>query len=166
MVNELALKSFRLKNFKAVRDSGVVNFTPLTVLIGDNGSGKSSLVEGLQTYQRIVNDGLDEAMQMWRGFEYIINPPLRNGHLMREDSPRITPIEFELSGLYFSPIYKKDFGSPHYKTVMKVNKEPTSEFIFIEKEIVYYRKRKVLERSSRGGDLVHQQRAAIWYTSR
>ena len=150
MANKLALKSFRLKNFKAIQDSKLVKFTPLTVLIGDNGSGKSSLVEGLQTYQRIVADELDDAMQMWRGFEYIINPPLRNGHLIREGSPKITPIEFELSGLYFSPIYKKDFGAPHYKTVMKVNKEPTSEFIFIEKEIVYYRGRKVLARDSTG----------------
>ena len=73
MAKKLALKSFRLKNFKAIRDSEVVLFTPLTVLIGNNGSGKSSLVEGLQTYQRIVTDGLDAAMQMWRGFEYIRN---------------------------------------------------------------------------------------------
>ena len=57
MAKNLALKSFRLKNFKAIRDSGVVKFTPLTVLIGDNGSGKSSLVEGLSTYQRIVTKG-------------------------------------------------------------------------------------------------------------
>ena len=71
--NHLALESFRLKNFKAVRDSGPVRFGPLTVLIGDNGSGKSSLIEGLQTYQRIVTDGLDKAMQMWRGFEYVRN---------------------------------------------------------------------------------------------
>ena len=73
MGKNLALKSFRLKNFKAIRDSGVVKFTPLTVLIGDNGSGKSSLVEGLQTYQRIVTDGLDSAMGMWQGFEFIRN---------------------------------------------------------------------------------------------
>ena len=150
MANTSMLKSFRLKNFKAIRDSGVVKFTPLTVLIGNNGSGKSSLIDGLQTYQRIVADGLDEAMQMWRGFEYITNPPLHNGRLIGEDSPKITPIEFELSGLYFSPIFKKDSGSPHYKTVMKVNKEPTSELIFIEKEIVYYRRRKVLARDSTG----------------
>ena len=73
MGKKLALKSFRLQNFKAIRDSGVVKFTPLTVLIGDNGSGKSSLIEGLQTYQRIVTDGLDAAMGMWRGFEFIRN---------------------------------------------------------------------------------------------
>ena len=73
MSNELALKSFRLKNFKAIRDSGVVKFTPLTVLIGDNGSGKSSLVEGLQTYQSIVKNGLVTALKQFGGFTKICN---------------------------------------------------------------------------------------------
>lgn len=67
----LALRTFRLQNFKAVRDSGPVRFTPLTAFIGNNGSGKSSLIEGLETLQSIVRDGLDEAMQTWRGFENI-----------------------------------------------------------------------------------------------
>jgi hypothetical protein len=37
----LPLRSFRLQNFKAARDSGTVRFGPLTVFIGNNGSGKS-----------------------------------------------------------------------------------------------------------------------------
>ncbi len=149
MANKLALKSFRLKNFKAIRDSGVVRFSPLTVLIGDNGSGKSSLVEGLQTYQRIVTDGLDEAMQMWRGFECAANPPLEYGDFTTEHSPKVNPIEFELSGLIVSSISQKA-GSSNYRTIMKVNREPRAELIFIEKEIVYYKRRKVLERHSDG----------------
>lgn len=67
------LQTFRLRNFKAVRDSGVVKFTPLTVFIGNNGSGKSSLIEGLETFQSIVIDGLDEAMNRWRGFDFVWN---------------------------------------------------------------------------------------------
>ena len=69
----LAVRSFRLRNFKAVRDSGVVKFTPFTVLIGNNGSGKSSLIEGLETFQTIATQGLDEAIERWRGFEFIWN---------------------------------------------------------------------------------------------
>jgi len=65
------LKSFRVKNFKAIKDSGSVKLTPLTVFIGNNGSGKSSLIESLQTVQDIVDDGLDRAMQNWFGFEHI-----------------------------------------------------------------------------------------------
>ena len=43
------LNSVRIENFKAVRKSGTVTLTPLTVFIGNNGSGKSSLIEGLET---------------------------------------------------------------------------------------------------------------------
>lgn len=149
MANASMVKSFRLKNFKAIRDSGVVKFTPLTVLIGNNGSGKSSFVEGLQTYQKIVADGLDEAMQTWRGFEYVTNPPLGNGRSQIRDSNKVRPIEFDLSGLASSQFRSKATPS-HYKTVMRVNKDPNSELIFIEKESVYYGRRKVLERDSNG----------------
>jgi len=38
------LRSLKLANFKAVDHSGTVAFNPLTVLIGNNGSGKSSLM--------------------------------------------------------------------------------------------------------------------------
>jgi predicted ATPase len=80
-----ALKSFRLHNFKAVRNSGVVKFTPLTVFIGNNGSGKSSLIEGLETFQTIVTEGLDEAMNRWRGFEFIWNSFDAGNKLALED---------------------------------------------------------------------------------
>ena len=104
------LKSFQLKNFKAVRDSGVIEFTPLTAFIGNNGSGKSSLIEGLQTYQAIVENGLDKAMQRWRGFEYIWNQsvphlpvPLNNG-----DKPYLSnPMEICLKGR----LAKRDFSA-------------------------------------------------------
>jgi AAA15 family ATPase/GTPase len=57
-MKRLPLASFRLHNFMAVRDSGTVRFSPLTVFIGNNGSGKSSLMEGLETFRDIVVDEL------------------------------------------------------------------------------------------------------------
>lgn len=73
MKKHLPLQSFRLQNFKAVRDSGTVRFGPLTVFIGNNGSGKSSLIEGLETFLDVVLNGLDKAMNRWRGFEHVWN---------------------------------------------------------------------------------------------
>jgi predicted ATPase len=61
----------RVKNFKAVHDSGAIRLTPLTVFVGNNGSGKSSILEALETLRAIAVDGLDEAMQEWRDFEHI-----------------------------------------------------------------------------------------------
>ena len=48
---KLWLQSVRVRNFKAIVDSKAVKLGPLTVFIGNNGSGKSSLVEALETYQ-------------------------------------------------------------------------------------------------------------------
>ena len=140
MAEKLALKSFRLKNFKAVRDSGTVHFTPLTVLIGDNGSGKSSLVEGLRTYQHIVTVGLNKGMRTWRGFEHITNPPL---DLADEEvlPKKINPIEFLVR-------WKTDSGS--FRTQMRVNMSPGKRNICIEKESIQQGRRKVYERNRKG----------------
>jgi AAA15 family ATPase/GTPase len=59
---QVALQALRLQNFKAIRDSGLLTLTPLTILIGNNGSGKSSLIEGLMTYQMLITQGLDAAL--------------------------------------------------------------------------------------------------------
>lgn len=67
------LKSVRIRNFKAIRDSGVLKLRPFTVLIGNNGSGKSSLLEALENYQAIIRDGVHTAMLPWKGFEHIRN---------------------------------------------------------------------------------------------
>lgn len=44
------LRDVTIRNFKAIRDSQRLKLTPLTVLIGNNGSGKSSLIEALETF--------------------------------------------------------------------------------------------------------------------
>ncbi len=137
MANKLALKSFRLKNFKAIKDSGDVKFTPLTVLIGDNGSGKSSLVEGLQTYQRIVTDGLDEAMNDWLGFEYIRHgamPSLDNGADDRMEY-HVNPIEFRVDhhiSTSSSSRIEKTFRSLSHKLSVTSNFDGSAVFVFEE----------------------------------
>lgn len=67
----MQIKSIAVNNFKALRASGVVRLKPLSVVIGNNGSGKSSLMEAVETYVRVVNSGLEAAMDVWQGFEHI-----------------------------------------------------------------------------------------------
>ena len=100
MSDRFFLKSVALESFKAVCRSGSVKLTPLTVFIGNNGSGKSSMIEGLDAYRTIVLYGLDEAMNRWYGIEHIWNKrashrrkPARDGHETYEN-----PIVFRLSG--------------------------------------------------------------------
>lgn len=97
-VTKLPLQSFRLKNFKAVRDSVVIRFTPLTVFIGNNGSGKSSLIEGLELFQHIVLKGIDEAIQPWRGFEHIWNKAVE--HKVKKNRKISNPMSFKIKGSF------------------------------------------------------------------
>lgn len=67
----MQIKSVAIENFKALRTPGTVKLRPLSVIIGNNGSGKSSLLEAVETYRRVVLDGVDAAMEHWQGFEHI-----------------------------------------------------------------------------------------------
>lgn len=150
MADKLALKSFRLKNFKAVRDSGTVHFTPLTVFIGDNGSGKSSFIEGLQTYQRIVTDGLDAAMGMWRGFENVRNAAAsyKSTVVTEGRSYLAEPIEFRVrQRVVYSNVLSKDESQFH---LMSASSSPNGDEIFIFEELLHFGGKKNLSRNKEG----------------
>ena len=89
----LRLESLRIRNFKAIIDSRTVALGPLTAFIGHNGSGKSSLIEALETYQAIVVDGLDAAMQRWLGIEHVRHKSLEAKE--RAGKP-VNPMAFDL----------------------------------------------------------------------
>ena len=38
------MKSFRVKNVKSFKDSGIIEFKPITIFVGKNSCGKSSLL--------------------------------------------------------------------------------------------------------------------------
>lgn len=96
----MILDGLRIQNFKAVKDSGKVKFGPLTAFIGNNGAGKSSLIEALETYQAIVIDSMDEAMQRFMGFE----------HAQNKYAKPETPMHFDL-----------DLRGPHGKTKLTLS---------------------------------------------
>ncbi len=64
------LSTVRIANFKAIRDSGPIKLGPLTVFIGNNGAGKSSLIEALQLYRAVVTEGVDAAFAPFNGIEH------------------------------------------------------------------------------------------------
>lgn len=66
-----ALTSLRVQNFKAVKDTGVLKPGGLTVFIGDNGAGKSSVLEALRFLHDLSRVTLDEAFIPFSGFEHV-----------------------------------------------------------------------------------------------
>ena len=119
----MSLQSLRIRNFKAVVDSKTVKLGALTAFIGNNGAGKSSLIEALETYQAIVRDGLDLAMQRWLGIEHV-------RHKAQEAKERmgqlVNPISFELA-LGESPRKVR-------RLAMTVNNDPAANRMLIASE--------------------------------
>jgi len=107
----LAVSSFRVKNFKAIRDSGTLQLTPLTVFVGNNGVGKSSVVEALEAVHTMASDGLDAAIDgRWRGFEYIRNQSIANEPASGERLSAIDPISFDIDGFISDHVNEENEG--------------------------------------------------------
>ena len=133
------LQTVRIRNFKAIVDSRVVKLGPLTAFIGHNGAGKSSLIEALETYQAIVRDGLDLAMQRWFGIEHA-------RHKGQEVKERLgepfNPIGFELA---LGPSPRKVS-----RVTLAVNNDPAANQMFIVDEQIVFPDKTLTERSPKG----------------
>lgn len=67
------IEKIQIKNFKAIQ-SASIKLTDLSVFVGNNGSGKSSVIEALQTLQNILLHGLSAGFnERWFGLEHIRN---------------------------------------------------------------------------------------------
>ncbi len=69
----MRLDRITVRNFKAVRDSGAIKLGGLNVFIGNNGSGKSSMIEALELFHRAYRLSLDTALQHWFGYDGVWN---------------------------------------------------------------------------------------------
>lgn len=66
------IKSIHISNFKSFNDE-VISFDRLNVLIGANAAGKSNVISLLRFFMDIINFGIDDAISMQGGMEYILN---------------------------------------------------------------------------------------------
>lgn len=62
-----------IENFKAIHTGTDLPIQPFTVFIGNNGTGKSSIIEALRALQIAVTFDLDKAFKEWGGLERIRN---------------------------------------------------------------------------------------------
>jgi predicted ATPase len=133
------LQSIRVRNFKAIVDSRVVKLGPLTAFIGHNGAGKSSLIEALETYQAIVRDGLDAAMQRWFGIEHARHKGQEAKERLGEP---VNPIAFELA---LGPSPRKVS-----RVTLAVNNDPAANQMFIVDERVTFPDKTFIGRDTKG----------------
>src|SRR5258708_4884230 len=98
-----------IENFKAIYKAASFPFQFFTVFIGNNGTGKSSVMDALRILQLAINKDLNEAFKEWGGLNRIRN---YNAYLSQEISEdtevnrKYEPITIALSALVNEKIYE------------------------------------------------------------
>lgn len=73
----MAIKKLRIRNFKSFRDVEV-ELRDFNLLIGANASGKSNFIQVFQFLRDIVTDGLENAISLQGGIEFLRNAQIKS----------------------------------------------------------------------------------------
>ena len=129
MTERFKLNKIAIRHFKAVRQSGEIELTPLTVFNGNNGSGKSSLIEGLEAYSDIVVKGLDDAFEQWLGLGQTWNKAVLHRRRSTKDRGDAYDNPFSIN-------LKGHLGRGAFTSLLEVAPEPEGDKARIEKEFL------------------------------
>ena len=113
------IESLRIKNYRALRDVELKQLKPLTVLLGANGSGKSTFFDVFAFLAECFTDGLRRALDKREGFKELRTRGCDG------------PIEFELK-------YREEPGTPIITYHLSINEN--SEGPFVENEWMQWRR--------------------------
>lgn len=80
------IKKLKVANFRSI-ECAEINFSPLSMIVGANASGKSNLINVFRFIENIVADGIDNAIALQGGTSYLTNVRAGKG----------TPIEIGFS---------------------------------------------------------------------
>jgi predicted ATPase len=126
------LKGFGLENFRVFKDYTWFDFAPITLLIGPNNSGKSSLIKALSLLKNIVqnqdfNLEHDEEWLQLGSFERLINDTSVNKDIITFSYPyfinNFPTVGVKKNCKIFLDFHKKDGGIRLKKTYVSLNNE-------------------------------------------
>jgi predicted ATPase len=158
VADRFSIRSVAIENFKAVHRSGTVKLTPLTVFIGNNGSGKSSLIDALETYRTIVLEGLDAGMNRWHGIEYIQN---KRATRRRKNTPAANAVSENHLALRLKGLWH--MGT--FDVRLEAGREVNGNKIWIEGEQLNFAPNRSYSRDRTGRCEVHWDAASSVRTS-
>ena len=113
------IEALGIKNYRALRDVELKQLKPLTVLLGANGSGKSTFFDVFAFFAECFTDGLRRALDKREGFKELRTRGCDG------------PIEFELK-------YREEPGTPIITYHLSINEN--SEGPFVENEWMQWRR--------------------------
>jgi len=149
----MPIKNISVKNFKSIQNIDVT-LKDINLLIGANGSGKSNFIEIFRFLGQIIDYGIDNAISMQGGIEY-----LRNCNIGPSENLEISII---LDLINEQPTFDIGRKIEHYKiniiklqytlTLDFTKKSQNSNFLIIESMEIEYTTSKINKKQSTFGE--------------
>jgi len=125
------IQRISIENFKAIFHTVDIPIAPFSVFIGNNGTGKSTVIEALRVLQIAVSRGLNDAFAEWGGLDRVrnYNASISTSNKLSEDSKmRYSPLKIGLTAQIKNRIFD-------YK--VQINVLPDGVFYVVENEELY-----------------------------
>ena len=88
-------KRVRIQNFRGLRDLTIDDLGRVNLIVGENGAGKTSLLEALYLFQGAGSPALTFPLAITRGFQFVPQTADLVWHLLFPDASADRPIEIE-----------------------------------------------------------------------
>lgn len=122
------IQSVSVENFKAINKAANFPLQPFTVFIGNNGTGKSSVIEALKLLQDAITTNLGDAFKNWGGLDKIrnYNALLPNEEITEKGfKKKIEPVIISISTLV---------NQKKYEYQVHINNSLGGDFYVVEHE--------------------------------
>lgn len=140
------ISKVRVKNFKAIQDSGEIDLINLNAFIGNNGSGKSSLIEALSLIRSIFLIGLSGSFEQFGGLEKV-----RHYDAKLKTQKRITTVSENSDYIYdYEPISIEIWGQinkSRYIYKIEINTSSSTDYYFVQDESLTFEGKKLFQLS-------------------
>jgi predicted ATPase len=122
------IKKISIVNFKGIKDCLNLPLQPFTAFIGNNGSGKSSVMEAMRTIYLCLTKNIEDAFSIWGGLDKV-----RNYHAL-QDAATISQFGFKQKHQPITFWLEADIEGKKYEYQVSFNLSLNDDFYIVENE--------------------------------
>lgn len=122
------IKKISIVNFKAIKDCLNLPLQPFTAFIGNNGSGKSSIMEAMRTIHLCLTKNIEDAFSIWGGLDKV-----RNYNALQDET---TVSQFGFKQKHQPIVFwiECEVNNKHYEYQITFNLSLNEDYYIVENE--------------------------------
>lgn len=135
------IKNISIKHYKAIEDCKDLSIQPFTVFIGNNGSGKSSIIEAMRTLHIAVTKNMEAAFEMSGGLDKVRN------YNAKQETPTATIFGFKQNHQPIVIQLQTELNEKLFDYRVQININQTGDYYVVESELLKCNEKEIINAS-------------------